>query len=168
MGCLFWAAWIQTKPTVTMWIFANGTKPTETAGALANNQLPVMTLTIEDDDIDDSNDKVRRNCSDNDEATAAMATAATDIPAGRTAMEDGMAAMSVNAMSAGMTTTSMAPTAKHVQFYDQPLRQLVCKLKDLNINIDTTSDSKSEEPEESVDLAFDHRAELLCFTMGIS
>jgi len=62
----------------------------------------------------------------------------------------------------------VVPTAKHVQFCDQPVRQLVCKLKALNINTDATSDSKSKEPEESVDLAFDHRVELLCFTMEIS
>ncbi len=42
------------------------------------------------------------------------------------------------------------------------------KLKALDISRDNTSDSKSKEPKESVDLAFDHRAELLCFTMEIS
>jgi len=62
-----------------MWIFANGTKSMEMAGALAEDQLPEMTMMIEDDeadDVDDSNNKVGRN-DDDDNATTAM-----DIPAG--------------------------------------------------------------------------------------
>jgi len=82
-----------------MQIFANSTKPTEPAGALDEDQLPVTTMTVENDDNDDSNDKVGRNVNDDDDATAAMA-----IPARRNTTGDGTAATSANATSASMTT----------------------------------------------------------------
>jgi len=44
----------------------------------------------------------------------------------------------------------------------------VCKLKALDTGQTETSNNKSEEPKESVDLVFDHRGKLLCFTMEIS
>jgi len=44
----------------------------------------------------------------------------------------------------------------------------VCKLKALDISRDNTSNSKSKEPKESVDLTLDHEAKLLCFTTEIS
>jgi len=89
------AVWIHTDPTETMQIFANGTTPTEMTGALDEDQLPVMTMTTEDDDNDDSNDKVGRNVNDDDGTTED----GTAIPAWRNAMEDGMAAMSATLAS---------------------------------------------------------------------
>jgi len=50
----------------------------------------------------------------------------------------------------------------------QPVRQLVHELKALDIGCTKNSNGKSKEPEKSVDLAFDHGAKLLCFTMEIS
>jgi len=119
-------------------------------------------MTIDDDNNDDSNDKVGRNVNVNDDdATNAMA-----IPARRNATDDGMTAMA--ATPAGTTTTPAVPITRCVQFCDQPVRQLVHKLKALDISQDTTSDSESEEPKELVDLAFDHETKLLCFTTEIS
>ncbi len=138
-----WAAWTQTDLTETMQIFANGTKPMEMAGALAKDQLPGMTMTMEDDAVNVSNDKVGRNDHDDNDAT---------VPVGRNAMGDGTTATSANTMSASTTTTFVAPTAKYVQFCDQPVRRLVQELKALSINTDDASDSESEEPEESVGL----------------
>ncbi len=126
---------------------------------------------MDDDNDDDSNDKVGRNDDDNDKSNHNDAMTAIAIPTKRNATGDAMMAMSTmgNATSAtGTIISSAAPTARCVQFHDQPVRQLACKLKALAIGQAKSSDSESEEPEESVDLAFDHEAKLLCFTMGIS
>jgi len=116
-----------------MWIFANS-KPMATAGALDDDQLPVTTMTIEDDD-NHSNDKVGRNVDDNNRSEHNDTMTAMAIPARRSAMGDAMAAMSAmgNATSADMITTSLAPPTKCVQFCDQPVRQLVHKLRALDI-----------------------------------
>ena len=60
-------------------IFASGNIPTATAEALADDQLPVTTMTIEDDN--DSNDKGGRNDNDNDKSNHNDAMTATAIPA---------------------------------------------------------------------------------------
>jgi len=72
-----------------------------------------------------------------------------------------------NATSAnGMTnTTSVAPTARHVQFHGQPVQRLAWAFKALNIGRIEDCNSK---PKESVDLGFHHGAELLCSTTEIS
>jgi len=162
---------MQVDPTEAMQIFASNNKPTAPAGILEDDQLPMTTMTIEDNN-DDSNDKVgRKNNGDDNKPEYYDAMTATPIPVGRSTMGDAMAAMNTmgNAMSAtGMTTTSAAPTTRCVEFCIHLMRQLVCKLKALDIGQTKTSNSKSDEPNKSVDLAFDHGAELLCFTMGIS
>jgi len=57
-----------------------------------------------------------------------------------------------------MTTTFVAPNTRCVQFCEQPVRQLVHEYKALDIGQTETSNNKSNEPKESVDLAFDHGA----------
>jgi len=121
MQDVHWAVWKRTIPTDTMWIYASGNKPMAMAGALDEDQLPVMTMTLDDDKDIDSNDKVGRNVDhvndndDNDNDMRAMA-----IPAGRNATANG-----TQVTSASTTTAPAEPTARHVQFCDQPVRQLV-------------------------------------------
>jgi len=57
-----------------------------------------------------------------------------------------------NAASAATTATSAVPPTRCVQFCDQPVRQLACKLKALDIVQSKTSNSKSQKPKESMDL----------------
>jgi len=63
-------------------IFTNGTKPTVAAGASVDDQLPVTSMTIEDNN-DDSNDKVERNDDNNDKSKDSNALTTMAIPTGR-------------------------------------------------------------------------------------
>jgi len=79
VGCLLGS--VDANQTETMQIFAHSTKSMAMAGALEEDQVPVMTMTIEDNDdndSNDSNDKLGRNVNDDDDAMTDMA-----IPAGR-------------------------------------------------------------------------------------
>jgi len=98
--------------------FENGTEPVTKAGALEDDQLPVTTMTINDDN-NDSNSKAGRNDNDNDKSTTNDAMTFMAIPAGRNDMGNAMAATdnaTDNATSATstMNTTSVAPTVRHV------------------------------------------------------
>jgi len=74
-----WAAWKQMDPTATMQILKNGMEPMAKAGAFQDDQLPVTTMTIVDND-DDSNDKAGKNDDDNDKSEDNNAMTATAIP----------------------------------------------------------------------------------------
>jgi len=67
--------------------------------------------------------------------------------------------------------------ARHVQFQETDVQQLMHQLWALQFRVPKTTETmqlkavevnKPKEPVESVNLAFDHAMELLCFTTEIS
>jgi len=117
---------------------------------LEDDQLPVTTMTIDDDDNDnDFNDKVGRKNADGNKPDTNDAMTAMVIPARRNDTGNAMVATNNdmgNATSATSTnTTSAAPTTSCVQFCDQPVQQLAWELETLNIGRIKDSNSKSKE-----------------------
>jgi len=144
---------------------ATSTKPTTMAGASVDNDLPTTTLFL-DDDEDVLRDKVGRNVTMNVNVNATLPTVTTN-------------AVQCTIPTRNAVRTGMAPAlARHVQFQETDIQRLMCELWAFYFGgvpemAETTQPeaieaSKTTEPIESMNLAFDHAMELLCFTMEIS
>ncbi len=114
-----WAAWTRTNPMEAMKVFeqTTGTKPTTTAGASMDDDLPTMTILL-DNDEDVLHDKVGR----------------IDTPTTNVHMNPNPNVTTNNAAPCTIPTRSavrmgMAPApARHVQFHDTDIQQLTCTL----------------------------------------
>jgi len=160
-----WAAWTQTNPTEAMKVFeqTTSTKPTTMAGASMDDDLP-MTMILLDADEDVLHDKVGR-----------IETPTTNANTTPIVTNNNAVQRTIPTRSAVRTGTAPAP-ARHVQFHDTDIQRLTRELRALQFGTHETETTQPEavetnEPEEqveSVNLAFDHATELLCFTTEIS
>jgi len=160
-----WAAWTRTDPTEAMKVFeqTTGTKPTTMAGASMDNDLSTTTILLNADE-DVLHDKVGR-----------IETLTTNANTTPNVTNNNAVQRTIPTRSTVRTGTAPAP-ARHVQFHNTDIQQLMLKLRALQFRTHETETTppaavetnKPTELVESVNLAFNHATELLCFTMEIS
>ncbi len=139
------------------------TKPMTMAGASTDDDLPTTTILL-DADKDVLHDKVGR-----------IETLTTNANMTPNVTNTNAVQHTITMRSAVQTGMAPAP-ARHVQFHDMDIQQLTCELQALQFGIHETETTQPEAVElnkpteqvESVNLAFDHAKELLCFTTEIS
>ncbi len=158
---------MRIDPTEAMKVFeqTTSTKPMTTAGASTDDDLPMTTILL-DNDEDVLHDKVGR-----------IETLTTNANTNPTLNVTNNNAVQRTIPTRSAVRTGMAPAlARHVQFHDMDIQQLTCELRALQFGTQETEmtqpeaveTNKPKEQVESVNLAFDHATELLCFTTEIS